>query len=357
MVIFALTMSKDIKFMHRCLQLARLGTSYTSPNPLVGAVVVHNDQIIGEGYHRRYGDAHAEPMAINSVKNPQLLSESTLYVNLEPCSHYGKTPPCAELIVSKRIKRVVIASHDPNPKVAGKGIKMLQEAGIEVLVGVLEKEERILNKRFYTFQELKRPYITLKWAQTADGFIDKKRDSADEAALLISNPITSQLTHKMRAENMAIMVSTNTALLDNPSLTLRNWSGRNPIRLVLDRQGRVPNNLNVKDGNFETVILTEKKINSSKNLTYITTDFDFYDLKKIFQELYKLKINSILVEGGAKLHQSIIDAALWDEANVEISPKAAGSGVAAPVLKKAVEEHTTKFDNHIWRNYKRIKDA
>ena len=218
------------KYMHRCLQLAQFGGGYVSPNPMVGAVLVINDEIIGEGYHRRFGEAHAEPNAINSVENKELLKQATLYVNLEPCSFYGKTPPCADLIVRSGIPRVVIGTLDPHPKVSGKGVKILEEAGIEVAVGVLKQECRELNKRFFIFQEQKRPYVLLKWAQTRDGFMDKLRSNATQTPLLISNNITKLLTHKMRSENQSILVSTNTVLLDNPSLTVRNWSGKNPIR-------------------------------------------------------------------------------------------------------------------------------
>ena len=223
-------------YMYRCLQLAELGVGYVAPNPMVGAVLVCNDKIIGEGYHHRYGDAHAEPNAINSVKEVELLGQSTLYVSLEPCSHYGKTPPCADLIVSSGIPRVIIGTLDPNPKVAGKGVEKLRNAGVEVIVGVLEEECRELNKRFFIFQELRRPYVLLKWAQTRDGFMDRVRTDVSEPPLQISNNITRQLTHKMRAENQSILVGANTVLLDNPSLTVRNWSGRSPVRIAIDRQ-------------------------------------------------------------------------------------------------------------------------
>ena len=243
-------LSTDEKYMARCLQLAQSGGGYVSPNPMVGAVIVCNDRIIGEGYHRHIGEAHAEPNAIYSVNNKELLSQSTLYVNLEPCSHYGKTPPCADLIVKKRIKKVVIGTLDPNPKVSGRGAEILRDAGIEVIVGVLEKECHTLNRRFFTFQINKRPYILLKWAQTRDGFIDHCRSDNSIQALKISNSITQLLTHKMRSENMAIMVSTNTVLLDNPSLTLRYWFGKSPLRVAIDRKNMIPDNYIIKDRSF-----------------------------------------------------------------------------------------------------------
>ena len=348
--------TSDEKYMARCLQLARLAINHTAPNPMVGAVIVHNNLIIGEGYHRRYGEPHAEPMAILSVKNQNLLPESTLYVNLEPCSHFGKTPPCANLIIEKRIKHVVIGAPDPNPKVAGRGIKLLREAGIEVTIGVLEHAARQLNKRFYCFHENKRPYITIKWAQTADGFIDTCRNSAKEHALAISNATTSQLTHKMRAENMAIMVSTNTVLMDNPSLTVRFWSGRNPIRIILDRNGRIPSHFNVKDGKTLSYIFTDKSEVSTDNLNYIKLENDYYDLNSVFRKLFELKIHSVLVEGGAKLLTSIIRAGMWDEANIEVSPLKIGEGVTAPTLVNAEKEYALNYDGQQWKHYKHINN-
>ena len=221
-------MSEDIQFMHRCLQLAKLGGGNVAPNPMVGSVIVHQGRIIGEGYHKRYGEAHAEPNAISSVKDRELLKESVLYVNLEPCSHFGKTPPCSNLIVSSGIPKVVIGTTDPNPKVSGRGIAILRAAGVEVTVGVLEDACRSLNKRFFVFQEEKRPFILLKWAQTRDGYMDHLRTIENPGPLQISNHITMQLTHKMRSENQSILVSTNTVVMDNPSLTVRNWPGKSP---------------------------------------------------------------------------------------------------------------------------------
>ena len=352
--IFACMNQTDVKYMARCLHLAKLGGGNVAPNPLVGAVVVHNDRIIGEGFHHRYGEPHAEPMAIKSVKEKQLLPEATLYVNLEPCSHYGKTPPCAGLIVSKGIKRVVIGCLDPNPKVSGNGVKILRNASIEVEIGVLENESRKLNRRFICFHENKRPYIILKWAQTRDGFLDRIRVDNSVNALKISNAITQQLTHKMRTENMAIMVSTNTVLLDNPSLTVRFWNGKTPIRITIDRNGLIPDNYYLKDQKVRTIIFTSKDTESKPNLEYIKIEEDRNNLPFILQKLYEQNIHSILVEGGAKLLTSFLQSGLWDEANVEISPIVIVDGVQAPLLTNTELEFERKIENNIWKHYYRV---
>ena len=333
--------------MQRCLQLAQNGVGYVAPNPMVGAVIVHNDIIIGEGFHRRYGDAHAEPNAINSVKDKSLLPESTLYVNLEPCSHYGKTPPCADFIIENKLAKVVIGTLDPNPKVSGRGVELLRKAGIEVVVGVLEKDCRELNKRFFIFQEQKRPYVLLKWAQTKDGFIDKKRTDRTEEPLLISNAVTMQLTHKMRAENQAILVGANTVLLDNPSLTVRNWSGKSPVRVAIDRLGRIPSDFNLFDGSIPTLVFSEKFRENEHNLEFIKITFDEHVLKNILKILFEQNINSVMVEGGATILNSFIEAGLWDEANIEISPVRIGDGVKAPALNK-LPVLSKEFEGHEW---------
>ena len=344
-------LSTDEKYMARCLQLAQLGGGFVSPNPMVGAVIVCNDRIIGEGYHRHIGEAHAEPNAIRSVKNKDLFSQSTLYVNLEPCSHYGKTPPCADLIVEKGIKRVVIGTLDPNPKVSGRGAEILCNAGVEVIVGVLGNECRTLNRRFFTFQIKKRPYILLKWAQTRDGFIDHCRSDNTMHALKISNNITQLLTHKMRSENMAIMVSTNTVLLDNPSLTLRYWFGKTPLRIAIDRKGLIPESYLIKDGKVLTMIFTREKPASKPNLEFVHIAEHEDNLPLILEALYEHNVHSVLVEGGAKLISSFISSGLWDEANIEISDVSIGEGVAAPVLHHASEVSRSLIDNHKWLHY------
>ncbi|MDD5185455.1 MAG: bifunctional diaminohydroxyphosphoribosylaminopyrimidine deaminase/5-amino-6-(5-phosphoribosylamino)uracil reductase RibD [Paludibacter sp.] len=344
-------MNYELKFMSRCLQLARIGNSYVAPNPMVGAVLVCEDVIIGEGYHHRYGEAHAEPNAINSVKDKELLKKSTLYVNLEPCSHYGKTPPCADLIVRSGIPRVVIGTLDPNPKVAGRGADILRNAGIEVETGVLEEECRELNKRFFIYQEQKRPYILLKWAQTKDGFIDRIRSDVSETPLIISNEITKQLTHKMRAENQSILVGANTVLLDNPSLTVRNWSGKSPVRIGIDRLGRIPDSFNLLDGSVPTLIFTENERANKPNLEFIQLNFEKNRLKTILKKIYERNINSVLVEGGATILKSFLEEGLWDEANVEISPRTIQEGIQAPDLHHypVLEK---KFEKHDWLIYK-----
>ena len=341
-----------IKYMHRCLQLAQYGVSYVAPNPMVGAVVVCNDVIIGEGYHRHYGQAHAEPNAIHSVKNPELLKQSTLYVSLEPCSHYGKTPPCADLIVSCGIPRVIIGTLDPNPKVSGRGVEILRKAGIEVTVGVLANECRELNKRFFIFQEQKRPYVLLKWAQTKDGFMDRKRTDRTESPLIISNNITKQLTHKMRAENQAILVGANTVLLDNPSLTVRNWSGKSPVRIAIDRQGRIPVDFNLLDGSIRTIVFTEIDQVDQQNIEFVKVDFSTNCIPAVLQKIYERNINSVLVEGGASILNSFIEAGLWDEANIEISNQSITDGVSAPVLN-AQPVSNNVFCGHKWLFFKK----
>jgi len=353
-ITFLPTMEQLEPYMHRCLQLAQHGESYVAPNPMVGAVLVSDEIIIGEGYHQRYGQPHAEPNAINSVTDKGLLRNATLFVSLEPCSHYGKTPPCADLIVKSGIPRVVIGTLDPNPKVAGKGVEILRKAGVDVFVGVLENECRNINKRFFIFQEQKRPYILLKWAQTQDGFMDRKRMDVNEPPLIISNEITKQLTHKMRSENQAIMVSTNTVLLDNPTLTVRNWSGKSPIRIAIDRVGRIPAHYNLLDGSMATLIFTENKSQKHKNLEFINIAFDDNCLSTILKVLYERNINSLLVEGGAKLLTSFIQAGLWDEANIEVSPQLISEGIAVPIFPFQPILRRV-FDNHEWMFYQNLK--
>lgn len=313
----------DIKFMRRCIQLAKCGEAGAAPNPMVGAVVVCDGRIIGEGFHRRCGGPHAEVNAIGSVKEKHLLCRSTIYVSLEPCSHYGKTPPCTELIIRNRIPRVVVGCSDPFAKVNGQGIKRLQEAGCEVLVGVLEEECQKLNRRFFTFHKEHRPWITLKWAQSKDGFIDRLRKAGEEPTQF-SNTLTQTLVHRLRARNQAILVGTQTALFDNPTLTTRLWSGPNPLRLTIDRHNILPPTLHLKDGSSPTVIYTHES------------------LREILDDLYNRGIQSLLVEGGAKLLQSFIDEGLWDEARIETAPFCLEGGIAAPLLQ---DEHLMSEHN------------
>lgn len=306
-------------YIARCIELARLGEYYVAPNPMVGAVLVRNsdETIIGEGWHWQFGQAHAEVNCFADAERKNTVinyKDCTLFVSLEPCSHYGKTPPCAKLIIEKGVGRVVVGMQDPNPQVSGRGIEMLREAGIEVVVGILQKECRLLNKRFLCLQEKKRPYVTLKWAQTADGYVDNCRSSRrDGDALVISTPLTKQIVHRMRAENMAIMVGTRTALLDNPRLLTTRWSGRNPIRITVDRHHILPADSRILDNESETIVYREQ------------TDWTY-----ILQDLASRGIHSVLVEGGPTLLRTIMESGLYDEIHVEVAPIYIRKGVAAP---------------------------
>lgn len=340
-------MFTDDKYMKRCLQLASCGKGYVAPNPMVGAVVVHNGKIIGEGYHRQYGKAHAEVNAINAVVDKSLLKESTIYVSLEPCSHYGKTPPCSQLIIDSGIPRVVIATLDPYHKVSGRGMNMLEEAGIEVVIGVLEKEAQCLNRAFFISQTKNRPYIYLKWAQTKDGFIDKKRKDGEVAEPTpISNNLTKILVHKLRSEVSAIMIATNTAVNDNPSLTTRLWFGKNPERIVLDRTGRIPRNYHLFDNKVNTIIFTEESevVHDRTNFVHVLFDRDI--IPSVLKELNKRKIDSLLVEGGATLLQSFIDSGAWDEAYVEVADKRFLEGTKAPNIQGEIVDDRKIIDSH-----------
>ena len=335
-------MTTDEKYIRRCIELASNGLCNAAPNPMVGAVIVHNGKIIGEGYHARCGEGHAEVNAIRSVKDESLLKESTIYVSLEPCSHYGKTPPCADLIISKGIPRVVVGCIDPFSQVSGRGIQKLRDAGIDVTVGVLEDECKNLIRRFVTFNTRKRPYITLKWAESADGFIDIIRENG--SPVVLSTPITSMYVHKQRAEHKAILVGRKTALLDNPSLTTRNWYGANPLRLVIDRTLSLPSNLRLFDHTTPTLVFTEKEKAGEKKLEYITLDFSKDILPQILTVLYERKIQSLLVEGGTTLLQSFIDTELWDDIYVEHSEKVLEEGVKSPIIPKGAVMQTEMRD-------------
>lgn len=328
-------MTIDEKYIRRCIQLARNGICHAAPNPMVGAVIVRDGKIIGEGYHVRCGEGHAEVNAIASVKDESLLKDATIYVSLEPCSHYGKTPPCADLIIRKGIPRVVVGCVDPFSLVAGRGIQKLRDAGIEVTVGVLEKECRELIRAFVTFNLKKRPYITLKWAQSADGFLDIRRE--DGNAVRLSTPLSTLAVHKMRAEQKAILVGRRTALLDNPSLTVREWYGQNPLRLVIDRQLTLPPHLHLFDGSTPTFVFTEKEKAATQNLTYVTLDFGQNILPQIMQVLYEQKIQTLLVEGGSQTLQTFLEQGLWDEAFIEHTRVTLHDGIPAPLLPHGQE--------------------
>lgn len=343
--------------MSRCIQLAKNGLGTTYPNPLVGCVIVHNNKIIGEGWHYRAGLEHAEVNAIASVTvGPEILKEATIYVSLEPCSHFGKTPPCSNLIISKGIKKVVIGSTDPNPKVAGRGIKKLQDVGCQVISGVLEQECNELNKRFFTFHRKKRPYIFLKWAQTGDGFVAPKKETRTQTQpVWITNQFSRQLVHKMRAEEMAILVGTNTVLEDNPSLTVRDWAGNNPIRLVIDKELKIPKKSSILDEKVKTYVFTAENKTDSKDKThYIQLDFSKEIATQICDELYEIGVQSLIVEGGTKTLQTFIDANLWDEALVFSGKVRFGEGVLAPTFDGTIISETI-IEGDILQRFKNQK--
>lgn len=301
------------KYISRCIEIAKNGLGTTAPNPMVGCVIVHNQKIIGEGFTSPYGGAHAEVNAINSVKDTSLLKEVTLYVTLEPCSHYGKTPPCSNLIIDYGIKNVVIGCIDDNEKVAGKGIAKLRDAGCKVIVGVLEEDCKEHHKRFFTFHNKQRPYIILKWAETSDGFIAPTYKK-EKQPVWITNQYSRQLVHKWRAEEQAILVGTNTVLEDNPSLTTRDWKEKNPIRIVLDKNENLSKDCKVFDDKAETILIKET---SAKNICIA---------------LFEANINSVIIEGGAKTLKLFIDSGLWDEARVFTGKSTFKNGITAPKI-------------------------
>lgn len=330
-------MSIHEQYMKRCLDLAKLGIGKVSPNPMVGSVIVHSDKIIGVGYHQKYGEAHAEVNAINSVIDKSLLRQSTLYVSLEPCAHFGLTPPCSDLIIENQIPNVVVGIVDSFAKVAGKGIVKMQNAGINVRVGVLEKECRDINKRFFTYHEKKRPYIILKWAETLDGFIDFDRSQVEfgEPSWITGQKALLHV-HEMRAAEDAILVGTNTALKDNPSLTVRHCDGENPLRLVIDNQLRLPNHLHLLDKSVNTLVFNSIKNKKSKNLELIQIDFKDKIIPKILKVLYKKRIQSVIIEGGKQLLDSFIEENYWDEAYRFIGNKNFQKGIKAPQVSESL---------------------
>lgn len=319
-------MNTDVKYMQRCIQLAKNGLGTTYPNPLVGSVIVHNEQIIGEGWHQKPGSAHAEVNAVNSVADRSLLPEATLYVNLEPCSHFGRTPPCSDMIIETGIKRVVVGSTDPNPIVAGRGIEKLKKAGISVTVGILNDDCAELNRRFFCYHTKKRPYIILKWAQSADGFIAPLTRS-EQKPVWISNPYSRQLVHKWRSEEHAILVGTQTAIDDNPVLTARDWHGKNPIRIVIDRENRIPAESHIFDNQAKTILLSSQH---RPGIDTRTIDFDSEACSSIVAGLYQEQLVSVIIEGGARTLQHFIDAGLWDEARIFHGKTKFSSGTKAP---------------------------
>ncbi len=301
---------QDEFYIKRCIELAQKSLGNTYPNPMVGSVIVHNGKIIGEGYHRKAGEAHAEINAIHSVQDKSLIAESVIYVSLEPCAHYGKTPPCALKIIELGFKKVVIGAMDSHDKVNGKGKKLIQDAGIEVVSGILEEECTALNKRFFTYHEKQRPYIILKWAESGDGFLD-----CDFRPCSISNGLVNQLVHQMRADEHAILVGTRTALNDNPGLTVRNVNGKNPVRILIDFELKVPQHFSLFNQEAKTVVINSSKDGVKENIHYRSIRKEHF-LTELMETLYREQIQSVIIEGGRSILQQFIDAGLWDEAVV-----------------------------------------
>ncbi len=338
-------------YMHRCLELAESGLGYVAPNPLVGCVIVQDQKIIGEGYHQIYGGPHAEVNAINSIADKELLKTSTLYVNLEPCSHWGKTPPCADLIIKMQIPHVVIGCKDSFDEVNGRGIARLHDAGIKVETGILEKECLEINRRFFVFNSKKRPHIILKWAQTADGFLARK----DHSSKWISNSYSRLLTHRWRAEEAAIIVGTNTAIYDNPTLSSRDMKSRNPLRITFDKNGKIPSDHHIFDARQPTIVFTSELKSSNQNLDFVQLDFNKENVPgQAMKYLWEIGIQSVIVEGGAKLLQSFIDNGLWDEARVFTANDVLfENGIRAPELNheplrsfEVLNDRLSYYSNH-----------
>ncbi|MFT6243664.1 MAG: diaminohydroxyphosphoribosylaminopyrimidine deaminase [Salibacteraceae bacterium] len=321
--------------MNRCLELARKGNGHVAPNPLVGAVIVHNGKIIGEGYHKKYGQAHAEVNAVNSVKDQSLFSEATIYVSLEPCAHFGKTPPCADLLVYHNFSRVVIGCTDTFDKVSGKGVEKLKNAGIEFTIGILEKECRALNKHFFTFHEKKRPFVFLKWAETTNGLIDNQDPAANQSnskgeVTWISVPEVKSRVHKWRSEHMSILVGRKTVEADNPSLTVRDVAGTNPIRVIIDSKAQLTSDYAVFDNEANTIVINTKKTENLDGVEYIQVDE--INPETLLNTLYEKEIQSVCIEGGATTLQSFIDANLWDEACTIVGQGTFEKGTKAPKM-------------------------
>ena len=336
------------KYMRRCLDLAKNGLPAAMPNPSVGAIIVFENTIIGEGFTAAYGGSHAEVNAVNSVKDKSLLKKATIYVSLEPCFHFGKTPPCCDLIIDNEIPNVVIGTVDPNIRVAGNGIKKLIEAGKNVIVGVLEKECVESNKRFFTFHQKKRSYIILKWAESQDGFI-APLTKLDQKPVWISNEFSRQLAHKWRSDEHAILVGTQTVIDDNPKLDVRNWRGKNPIRIVLDQNNRIPITSHIFDNQVKTIVLT-KSINKieKENCIFEVLNFENYIVNQILQVLYKHQIQSVIIEGGRQTLQTFIDENLWDEARIFKGKANLKKGIKAPIISlKNIENHIIDNDKLI----------
>ncbi len=332
------------QYMQRALELALNGMGTVSPNPLVGCVIVHDGKILGEGWHEKFGETHAEVNAIHDLDDVSLLSKSTIYVNFEPCSHHGKTPPCADLLIKNKIKNVVIANEDPNPIVKGKGIAKLENNGVKVIKNIMGEEGRTLNRRFFTYMEKQRPYILLKWAETADGFIARKNYDSK----WISNEYSRKLVHQWRTQEDAVLIGSNTAIYDNPKLTVRDWEGRNPLRIVIDRNLRIPADYHLLSPGPDTLCYNLRKSGKTDNVEWIKlTEDDFMD--QLVGDLYERQILSVLVEGGGTILNEFIKLNLWDEARVFKSRKVLGNGIKSskldtiPVAINAIGDDNLEF--------------
>ena len=346
-------MKTNEKYIRRCIELAKNGLGTTYPNPMVGSVIVCDGKIIGEGWHKKSGEPHAEVNAVNAVKDKSLLKKSTIYVSLEPCSHFGKTPPCCDLIIKNEIPNVVIGTVDPNIKVAGKGIKKLREAGANVTVGILETECNELNKRFFTFHTKKRPYIILKWAESQDGFIAPLTKSK-KRPVWITNTFSRQLVHKWRSEEQAILVGTQTVIDDNPKLDIRDWTGENPIRIVLDQNNRIPKDSAIFNEATKTIVFSKATVSNSKeNSNFEIIDFEKNVARQITVLLHQHQIQSVIIEGGRQTLQTFIDENLWDEARLFIGNNSFEKGTNAPIitLKNKTEQAVGNDILIISRNY------
>lgn len=324
------------KYIKRCIELAQNGLGTTYPNPMVGSVIVYENKIIGEGWHKKAGEPHAEVNAVRSVKDKSLLKKATIYVSLEPCSHFGKTPPCCDLIIANQIPNVVVGTVDPNEKVAGKGILKLIEAGANVTVGVLEDECNELNKRFFTFHQKKRPYVILKWAESQDGFLaPEKISNQDRKPIWITNQYSRQLVHKWRTEEQAIFVGTQTVVDDNPKLNARDWEGNNPVRVVIDQNNRIDENSFIFDDSVKTLFFSKESKPSKENTQFEAIDFSKNIISQILNVLYQNQIQSVIIEGGRQTLQSFIDENLWDEARIFVGKTNFINGTKAPeILRK-----------------------
>lgn len=343
-------MNNHIPFMQRCLQLAATGQPWVAPNPMVGSVVVKNGIIIGEGYHKIFGGPHAEVNAIAAVADKSQLVGTTLYVNLEPCAHFGKTPPCTNLIIEHKIARVVVACLDPNPLVAGKGVNLLKEAGIEVELGVMEQEAKELNKRFMCVHSQKKPFIVLKWAQTADGYCGRMPGS--EEPHKISNWYADMVVHQLRSAESAILIGFRTAITDNPLLTNRNWMGKNPLRVVVDVEGELPQHLKLFNDEYKTMVFSLKPKQNTAHVNYVKLNSTHNFIDEVIDVLYEKKVQSLLVEGGPKTLQQFINKNYWNETHIFTSDMHWGNGIKAPQLTGGVEVYTNTLLNNSYNIFK-----